>query len=107
MSYKPGSWHVEHHPNGYHVKYGWEQKHPLLPNSLGTTLVRVSEEDDARLIAAAPDLYEALREIAEWGTPYSVEDEEQTEYGAIKTIARAALAKATGDEGTKLAVEEE
>ena len=50
--------------------------------------VRASQEDDARLIAAAPDLLAALQEIVK-NDPYH-----QSSAGII---ARAAIAKATGE----------
>ncbi len=51
---------------------------------------RYSSTANARLIAAAPDLLEALREIAEERGP-----NELTRDGIV-TLARAAIAKATG-----------
>lgn len=46
--------------------------------------------ENARLIAAAPDLLAALKEIAEWTERYT------TPGHPISTVARAAIAKATG-----------
>ena len=46
-------------------------------------------EDNARLIAAAPDLLDALKQIKSNANMYHAE--------TISEIARAAIAKATGD----------
>ena len=63
--------------------------------------VAVCSERDARLIAAAPDLLEALTEYirlfeAHCITNHSTDDKDFTGYLAEK--ARAAIAKATGEE---------
>ena len=67
-------------------------------------LAEVYREDNARLIAAAPELLEALKEIAELNTMYppnyntmtEAQKCEWTHYGKFAVIARAAIAKATG-----------
>lgn len=56
----------------------------------------VSNDDDARLIAAAPDLLEALLKLVD-----SCDDSDGAQYGTLSTsyvrgIAAAAIAKATG-----------
>ena len=47
---------------------------------------------NARLIAAAPELLEALKDIAEWTERYTAPGH------PIATVAQAAIAKATGEQ---------
>ncbi len=84
MKYTPGPWKVRrsHYSDSYrYVQIGKEREY--------TTLDLLAA--DARLISAAPDLYEALKEIVD-----------ATETGwdhldATFTRARAALKKARGE----------
>jgi hypothetical protein len=84
MSYTPGTWRVRrsNHSDKYrYVQIGKDENY--------TTLDLLA--DDARLISAAPDLYEALQEIVD-----------ATETGwdhldATFTRARTALKKARGE----------
>lgn len=48
--------------------------------------------DNARLIAAAPDLLDALKEICEWTERYTAPGH------TITTVAKRAILKATGGE---------
>lgn len=58
--------------------------------------VIVSNPDDARLIAAAPELLEALKEIASY-EPNGIDSGSLSEdIREMRTIARAAIAKAEG-----------
>jgi len=59
-----------------------------------TPFAAVYNEDDARLIAAAPELLEALQTIMAIDAHCSLTE---CEADAIKSRARAAIAKATGD----------
>ena len=54
-------------------------------------------EADARLIAAAPDLLEALQEVLPMLEALLLVDRRQPEPGSVGHKARAAIAKATGD----------
>ena len=60
--------------------------HSTLPGGERYKQHRKSWQQNARLIAAAPDLLEALKQI----------DEQTVEGGRINTLARAAIAKAEG-----------
>lgn len=86
MNYTPGPWTVvtqEDWHNGMH-KWWWEI-HVFEPGGIGSTCVaQVLDEDDARLIAAAPDLLQTLQLIE--ASPYNGEQ--------ILILARAAIAKA-------------
>ena len=53
------------------------------------------DHPDARLIAAAPELYEALSEILKWADPYALPN--CGEHEADVACARMALAKARGE----------
>ena len=84
MSYTPGTWRVRR--SNHSDKYRYVQ---IGKDGNYTTLDLLA--DDARLISAAPDLYEALQEIVD-----------ATETGwehldATFTRARAALKKARGE----------
>ncbi len=53
---------------------------------------------NARLIAAAPDLLEALNQVMSWIDNWSPEFAYEEEWPADRDKARAAIAKATGGE---------
>lgn len=52
---------------------------------------------NSKLIAAAPEMLEALREIANWNPVVSPDEENGMSIIDAINIARAAIAKATGD----------
>lgn len=84
MSYIPGPWRVRrsNHSDKYrYVQIGTDENY--------TTLDLLA--DDARLISAAPDLYEALKEIVD------ATDTGWEHLDATFTRARAALKKARGE----------
>jgi hypothetical protein len=70
--------------------------------ALGKTVARiyhsVPEEDlpNARLIAAAPDLLEALQDFLNWSNSVYYGEDTRRELVMAKNKARAAIAKATG-----------
>lgn len=76
----------ESHPTGIFVVDGPEYDHE---NGRAYGLAFTSEAD-ARLIASAPDLLEALQKIEKLTTP-----DDWLELPRIKDLARAAIAKAT------------
>lgn len=96
--YTPGPWHVEHH---IHVKAenGWRVATVNVPSgSVGSW--GISPQDTARLIAAAPELLEALealfssyKELADCGDAgnWYLEDL------PVGKQAMAAIAKARGE----------
>ena len=67
----------------------------------GGTRVATAEEDaiegeaNARLIAAAPDLLAALRDLTDWGCTYTSPLDANSPHGLL-IAARVAIAKATG-----------
>lgn len=85
MSYTPGPW--KHRPSMYGRQYRYVQIGKEENYTTGELI-----PDDARLISAAPDLYEALQEIVDAadGTGWEHLD-------ATFTRARAALKKARGE----------
>lgn len=56
--------------------------------------IRAEAEANARLIAAAPDMLEALRQIIEQTTPFKNEKHGVVPY--VRRLAQSAMAKATG-----------
>lgn len=84
MSYTPGPW--KHRPSMYGRQYRYVQIGKDADYTTGDVLA-----DDARLIAAAPDLYEALQEIVD------ATDTGWEHLDATFTRARAALKKARGE----------
>ena len=70
----------------------------------GKTVARiyhsVPEEDlpNVRLIAAAPDLLEALQDFLNWSNSVYYGEDTRRELVMAKNKARAAIAKATGDQ---------
>ena len=80
-SHTPGGWIAVDHASGHVVV----REANLLDRSIAT----VGAEPDARLIAAAPDLLEVLRDVLE-GVLNPIAHESYVD------AARAAIAKATG-----------
>jgi hypothetical protein len=84
MSYKPGPWRVRR--SNHSDKYRYVQ---IGKDANYTTLDLLAA--DARLISAAPDLYESLKEIVD------ATDMGWDQLDATFTRARAALKKARGE----------
>ena len=84
MSYTPGPW--KHRPSMYGRQYRYVQ---IGKETNYTTAELILA--DARLISAAPDLYEALQEIVD------ATDTGWEHLDATFTRARAALKKARGE----------
>lgn len=64
MSHTPGPWEAILHPNGWHV-VGEPKPDSFLPNKRKQIVfVGHMREDDANLIAAAPDLLEAVKNVS-------------------------------------------
>ena len=95
---------MKHTPAPWKVVIDWEEKHPITvidpttenhpqgPLHLCNVNPNLQDESyaNARLIAAAPELLEALQEIA------LLAPERETNTYKMQDIARAAIAKATG-----------
>jgi hypothetical protein len=77
----------------HHWQYGTENEGYFIANGeLRPDIAKqIQSEADARLIAAAPDLLEALAE-------YINADSVDEELNGRKRMARAAIAKATGEQ---------
>jgi hypothetical protein len=70
------------------------QKHTVVCEN-NVTVAACMDLSDAKLIAAAPEMAEALREMITAFAVYADElDGDETSYGETLRIARAALAKA-------------
>lgn len=95
----PGPWCIKDHRN---VSEGFTIAAPRANDPFYDGIAHlVDVEADARLIAAAPDLLEALRELTDDVADRFDLDSPSTNPGIKSTVAaaRAALAKATGDAG--------
>ena len=79
-----------------HTKGPWSFDGEFIRDKVGTCVLDVADanmnEDDARLIASAPELLEALERIA-------ASDPTHTHFATLAiSEARAAIAKATGEQ---------
>ena len=88
-SFTPGPWHIGTPPPNGEQTIGTTQG---LMVAVATTGTSVPTKANARLIAAAPDLLEALIELADCGAEAWGEDRPCVKW------ARAAIAKATGEQ---------
>jgi hypothetical protein len=105
MTHTLGPWHCNaiagQRITGDETSKDWDRLHI---NAANCTVARVYRPNDARLIAAAPDLLAACNAILDCDTPTedmggdwgTVEWEEQV--GHAIALARAAIAKAVGEE---------
>lgn len=84
----PGPWEAKGED---HSERGW-----CVIDATGMLVARRLTEANARLIAAAPDMLEALKAAEEWMTREVAETRRMTLPPALG-IARAAIAKAEGD----------
>ena len=81
-NHTPGPWHVTGDEHGTMITDNTGEQIALWPQQGGT----VEQCANAALIAAAPDLLAALRQI----------EAATVDGGTVNTIARAAIARATG-----------
>lgn len=87
----PGPW-VNHGCYIYRVGTDGKRTGPAIANTRVDEFITPEEEEqNARLIAAAPELYEALRTMVD-AFPFT--DESAGQYDAVQ-VAREAIAKAT------------
>ena len=105
----PGPWRVVNYQDKHDVPRVVSDKGGIavlcINRYLGAAGPSKQEQINAALIAAAPELLEALKEIAELNTMYppnyntmtEAQKCEWTHYGKFAVIARAAIAKATGE----------
>jgi hypothetical protein len=90
----PGPWVAELQGNDWKVSHEWEGGLAFVAEQpIRSQRNPEKTEANARLIAAAPDLLEALRYVADWGAtdPDAPRDED------VREIARAAIRKAEGE----------
>jgi len=85
----PGPWVVDQLVDGYDIHASEARCHVATASDPEMVWGAIGREEDARLIAAAPELLEALKQIANMGVPVQKEEHR---------IARAAIAKAKGEE---------
>lgn len=91
VKHTPGPWHVQpsDHPGGLLIK--------PIPGQVVAQCDELPEmEANARLIAAAPEMYEALRNFVSIVPRADARDTRDTSYNNARTQARTALAKAEG-----------
>jgi hypothetical protein len=89
----PGPWKVDDHPR---------RDYPRVTNARGAFVADCDTDADALLIAAAPDLLEALRKAADALAGYRRElnmlaPSSSSQPCDAETTARAAIARATGE----------
>ena len=89
-THTPGPWAIEAAPNGYTYIRAEHRAEIALVGSENMLADDSSAASNAMLIAAAPDLLEALRDLVE-----AVEDPEASSLMRLNA-ARDAIAKATG-----------
>ena len=105
----PGPWEVKRSRSGYPYRIYAPNADDHRNGAVGRDVTRwgafslpssKEAEANARLIAAAPDLLEALREIAKGEGPFSTDRLTHAEncIEAMQEIARVAIAKAEGHE---------
>lgn len=89
ISHTPGPWNI-------HLDITQTTALPIIiKNDSGDFIARVRHAKDARLIATAPELLEALKQINSNAFCAGV-DEGYTVLQKVQRIAHAAIAKATG-----------
>lgn len=90
VKFTPGPWHIGDEKHGDFYIWGPDRKafgYIAQANALGSsTNPRTEREANARLIAAAPDLFEALKELY---------DDQQGPLTEAMQKAQAAIARAT------------
>jgi hypothetical protein len=100
MSHTPGPWEWNREETAMQEFRGYSVDYPSDAYGPGTRLVLIppevlQNEDDARLVAAAPDLLAALEKVDALTQAPSQVDPLMAE---IHAAARAAIAKANGDQ---------
>jgi len=104
MSHTPGPWWIERDER---IATTWERQAPTSaarifghspPFALGEIVGLATTEENARLIAAAPEMLEALKKLASLDccTGYLVEPSDMETLWDGLDMARAAIAKAEG-----------
>lgn len=88
-----------HTPGPWFVGETWKLRPPIYCNTGEICTTEHGQEDsraNARLIAAAPELLEALKELVEWAMDAATELDIPTHSPSCISKARAAIAKAEG-----------
>lgn len=90
IKHTAGPWVIKKSPfEVYNVDHGALTHHIVSGHTMIAALYAHHESHDAHLIAAAPDLLDALMDLADWYREHT---------GLPPTAANAAIAKATGGE---------
>lgn len=91
----PGPWVMDEENQG---EWGVNYSIQMANNRLVDVAEMVGTKEDANIIAAAPDLYEALEGMLRHScVADAVADMKDAEDHAFERIARSALAKASGE----------
>jgi hypothetical protein len=92
MTHTPGPWKAIKHPDA-----GYDIDHVATGHGIVTDL-GVESEENAHLIAAAPDLLAACEEFsAAWGWEEEIGEDEMEEIGNALLTALKAIKKAKGE----------
>lgn len=95
----PGNWYVDEHPDGLRVLTD-DARSTIICQQIGP-VSNDSAQADARLIAAAPMLLEALEAVMRWMPVYPASAVGivggRSSYAAALEKARAAIAQARGE----------
>lgn len=85
---------INHTPGPWHYERGRDKVHPFYVIGDDFDLARCANEADARLIAAAPELLEAINEVLRCADGY-IGNQDMMRASWVAEILRPALAKAT------------
>jgi len=90
----PGPWYLEEHYLTVQVN---DEEVDFHGNPIKFIIARANDTANARLIAAAPELLEALQTLTKWANVAGCDREEGSILDNNIKAARAAIAKATGN----------
>jgi hypothetical protein len=97
MTHTPGPWRISKDKSNKHIKIIDNDLYRELANTSGNWFDDDTEQSNARLIAAAPELLEALEMLVNYFVGIGLEDDEDGDPNPEIVKARSAIAKAKGE----------